>query len=227
MPQPGACTVTTMFDYASLTPAEAAALRQQAVRLRGLVATSTSNMIQIGAELMSIKRRLEHGQFTDWIEREIRISARTAQRFIAVSKLAEGKTDTVSLLPPSTVRMLAVKSTPPEIVEQVIARAESGDILSESAVKEMISDDRETKRNAKREAEAAARRARSKRVRAKAAAEREVWRAEQEQKRLEDQAKAQSIIDRFSPEDARFLADTLTCDVFDEFYLLVREGGAA
>jgi hypothetical protein len=133
----------------------------------------------------------------------------------------------VSLLPPSTVRMLAAKATPPEIVESVLAHAASGNILSESAVKGMISDDRDTKRRAKREAEAVARRAKAKRVKTKRAAEKEIWRAEQEQRRLEVQAQAQSILDRFSPEDACFLADTLTYAVVDEFTRLVREDDTA
>ncbi len=218
--------IRSTFDYNCLAPADAASLREHANKLRGLIAKSTADMIQVGRDLLAIKDRIEHGQFTVWVEHEIRIGIRTAQMYMQMSRLAEGKNETISLLPPSTVRMLAAKSTSPEIVEQVIARAGSGDILPESAVKEMISDDRETKRNAKREAQAAARRSKGKGARARAAAKREAWLAQQESEKAEDQAKAQSIINRFSPEDVRFLANTLTWRVYDEFCRLV-EGGVA
>src|SRR5882757_1784411 len=103
-------------------------------------------MIEIGGDLLTIKGRLEHGQFTKWIEREIGISIRTAQGFMAAAKLAEGKCETVALLPPSTVRILAAKSTPPGIVEEVIARVGSGNIVTDAAVKELLAADKITRR---------------------------------------------------------------------------------
>jgi hypothetical protein len=209
-------STTGPFDYSFLAP--------QAAEIRGLESTSTLTLIRMGNLLQFAKDRLDHGQFEDWIERETPISVRTAQRHMAAAKLAD-KNDSVSLLPPSTVRMLAAKATPPEIVESVLAHAASGNILSESTVKGMISDDRDAKRHAKREAEAEARRAKAKSNRSKKAAEREVWRAEQEQKKLAVRAQAQFIIDRFSPEDVAFLADALACDAYDvcdEFLQLVK-----
>jgi len=207
------------FDYSFLAP--------QAAEVRGLESKSTLNMIKVGDLLHFAKDQLlGHGRFTGWIESEFPFSVRTAQRYLAIAQLAKGKSDTVSLLPPATVRMLAKKSTPPEIVAEVISQADVANILSESAVEAMLSEVRETKRDAKRKAEAAARREKTKRVKTKRAAEKEIWRAEQEQRRLEAQAQAQSILDRFSPEDARFLADRLTDAVVDEFKKLVRDGGA-
>ncbi|SHH25139.1 hypothetical protein SAMN05444169_6542 [Bradyrhizobium erythrophlei] len=222
----GISIIRSTFDYNCLAPADAASLREHANKLRGLIAKSTADMIQVGRDLLAIKDRLEHGQFTVWVEHEIGIGIRTVQMYMQMSRLAEGKNETISLLPPSTVRMLAAKSTSPEIVEKVIARAGSGDILPESAVKEMISDDRQTKRNAKLEAKAAARRSKARGARAGAAAKREAWLAQQELEKAEDQAKAQSIINRFSPEDVRFLANTLTWRVYDEFCRLVESGVA-
>jgi hypothetical protein len=131
------------FDYSFLAP--------QAAEVRGLESKSTLNMIKIGDVLQFAKDQLlKHGQFTDWIECELPISVRTAQRYIAIAKLAEGKHDTVSRLPPATVRMIAEKSTPPEIVAEVIAQADVGNILSESAVEAMLSDVRRHLRTIKR-----------------------------------------------------------------------------
>jgi Protein of unknown function (DUF3102) len=215
------------FDYNCLAPADAASLRQHANKLHGLIAKSTADMIEVGRDLRLIKDQLEHGQFTAWVEQEIGISIRTAQTYMQMARLAEGKNETVSLLPPSTVRILAAKSASPEVIQQVMSRVDSGDIVPESAVKEMISDDREIKRNAKREAERAALNARRPRaVRERRDKERLEWQAKVEQERAKNCTQARSIIDRLSPEDVRFLAETLTYEVVVEFLRLV-EGGAA
>jgi hypothetical protein len=224
----GSSTPTSGFDYAVLAPAEAADLRERAARLRGLVTKSTADMIEIGGDLLAIKERLEHGQFVDWIERELGIGIRSAQGYIAIAKLAKGKSETVSLLPPSTARILAAKSTPPTIVEQIIVRAGAGDLVADVAVKTMIADNKAMWRQAKSAADAAKRKSKE----GRAARERKA--VVEENRRLADQARAragcramaQSIIDRFSCEDVAFLANTLTWDILDEFKRLVAEVGA-
>ncbi len=218
------------FDWNSLAADAAAELRQKAERVLGLFTATTSNKIQIGAELRAIKSQLR-GQFTDFIDRELGISVKTAQRCMRISKFAEGKSDTVSLLPPSTALILALKSTPPQIVEQVIARAQSGDIVRESVVKKMIADDHEKLRLAQRQAEDAALSAARKSKKAKAAAERAIRQAEKERKQRKARSKAKSIVDHLSPADLNFIAGVVDDrGVLDELFEIlqrVRAGGVA
>jgi hypothetical protein len=158
------------FNYEHLAPDIAEGLRTDAARLRHLITKTTAAMIEIGRDLISIKARLEHGQFADWVVREIGIGIRTAQGYMAISKLAEGKNEIISLLPPSTVRMLAARSAPPEVVEQVIARAGTGDIVPDTVVKDLISEKRADLRHQdrlKREAEHESRRPKAVRERKK------------------------------------------------------------
>ena len=211
------------FNYALLAPDVAVDLRHQAARLRGLMVRSTVDMIEIGRDLIAIKAQLGHGQFTDWVEREIGVTVRTVQGYMAIAKL-NGKNETISLLPPSTARMLAAKSVAPEIVQQVITRANSGDIVPEATVKGMIEEDRQAKWIAKREAKVAARRGGRKAKNRQA--DRVAYLAERERENQGNRAKAQSIIDRFTQDDIKFLADALTWDVFDQFRSLIEEGGA-
>jgi hypothetical protein len=216
------------FDYGCLAHTEAATLRQDALRLRGLVTKTTANMIEVGQDLVAIKDRLNHGQFTSWVEAEIGISIRTAQGYMRFAMLAEGKSETVALLPPSTARMLASKSTPPEIVQQVIAKAATGNIVPDRVVRDLISERQFELRRAAAAARQIERKARRpKSVREREERERQAYRAERERERAETTARAQAIIDRFSPEDVRFIADTLTWETLDEFRRLVAEGGAA
>ena len=123
-----------------------------------------------------------------------------------LSKFADGKNDTVSLLPYSTALILARKSTSPEIVEQVIARARSGEIVRGSVVEKLISDDREKLRIAQRQAEDAAQSTARESKKEKVAAERAIRKAEKEQKAAKARSKAKSIVDHLSLADLNFIA---------------------
>jgi hypothetical protein len=200
------------FDYAALEPATAADLRNRAARLRGVITKSTGDIISIGHELIAIKARLDHGQFAIWVEREVDVDIRTVQGYMAIAKCAEGKNELISLLSPSAAKMLAAKSTPAEIVEQVIARAGSGHIASHIEVKGLISEDRAARR-ARREAERKAPAPSSAQV--KKARQDEP--TERQPEAAENRARAQSIIARFCKEDVRFLAGVLNEEVLREF----------
>jgi hypothetical protein len=147
--------VTAVFDYTGVAVGDAEQLRAHATRIRANIRSTTAAILAIGVDLIAAKQRLDHGQFSAWVEAECGFAVRSAERYIAAAKLAEGKNDTVSLLPPATVYALAAKSTPPEVIEAVISRVEAGEVLSNTVVKEMIDagkpeqrpEQREKKRN--------------------------------------------------------------------------------
>jgi Protein of unknown function (DUF3102) len=222
-----AATATAGFDYAALPPADAEDLRDRAGRLRGLFKKLSANIIAIGRDLIEVKDRLAHGQFENWIERELGVGIRAAQYYMAVARFTDGKSETVALLPPSTLRILAAKSAPSKIVDQVIARAASGDIVADVAVKTMIANDKVMRRQAKSASDAAKRKSKEGRAaRNRKAAAQEAARLATEEHARANRARAQSIIDRFSSEDVGFLANTLTWDILEEFKRLVVEAGA-
>jgi hypothetical protein len=225
------------FDWNSLAVDAAAELKRTTRRVLDLLeATAALDLqcqttkIQIGDLLRSIKRQLR-GKFTDSIKRELHISVKTSQRCMQISKFAEDKRDIVSFLSPSTTLLLAKKTTPPDIVDQVIARARSGDTVGEAVVKRMIEDEREKLRLAQRKTEEAAQSAARKSEKEKAAAERAVQRAERERKRQNAQAKAKSIVAHLLPTDLIFIAGVVDDrGVLDELFKIlqrVRAGGAA
>jgi hypothetical protein len=127
------------FDYSSMDAELAANLRKQAARIKKRIGKATQDLIDIGRDLQAAKKQLvDHGEFIEWIETEVGISRRTAQAYMAVARLAEDKGAAIALLPPTTVHRLAAKSAPPEVVSEVIAKAESGDVLPDRTVSEMI-----------------------------------------------------------------------------------------
>jgi Protein of unknown function (DUF3102) len=135
-----ALTVTPIaFDYSVLEADLASNLRQQATRIRTRIGKATQDLIDIGRDLLAAKKYLtDHGDFIKWVEAEVGIARRTAQAYMAIAKLADDKGATIALLPPTTVHRLASKSAPPEVVSEVVAKAQSGDVLPDRTVSEMI-----------------------------------------------------------------------------------------
>jgi Protein of unknown function (DUF3102) len=139
-PMIAALTVTPIaFDYSVLEADLASNLRRQATRIRTRIGKATQDLIDIGRDLLAAKKYLtDHGDFIKWVEAEVGIARRTAQAYMAIAKLADDKGATIALLPPTTVHRLASKSAPPEVVSEVVAKAQSGDVLPDRTVSEMI-----------------------------------------------------------------------------------------
>jgi hypothetical protein len=135
----GLAVIPPSFDYSTMDAELAANLRKQAARIKKRIGKATQDLIDIGRDLLAAKKQLvDHGEFIGWVETEVGISRRTAQAYMAVARLAEAKGAAIALLPPTTVHRLAAKSAPPEVVSEVIAKAESGDVLPDRTVSEMI-----------------------------------------------------------------------------------------
>jgi hypothetical protein len=135
-----ALTLTPVtFDYSAIDADLASNLHRQADRIRARIGKATQDLIDIGRDLLAAKKHLVvHGDFVKWVEAEVGIARRTAQAYMAIAKLADDKGAAIALLPPTTVHRLASKSAPPEVVSEVVAKARSGDVLSDCMVSEMI-----------------------------------------------------------------------------------------
>jgi Protein of unknown function (DUF3102) len=127
------------FDYSSIDADIASNLRKQASRIKTRIGKATQDLIDIGRDLLAAKEHLvDHGDFIKWIEAEVGIVRRTAQAYMAIAKLADDKGAAIALLPPTTAHRLAAKSAPPEVVSEVVAKAQSGDVIPDRIVFKMI-----------------------------------------------------------------------------------------
>ena len=83
------------------------------------------DIIEIGRRLTDSKRRVGHGGWLPWLEREFGWSDRHARRFMEVHQFA-GKSDKLSNLdlPVSGFFLLAAPSTSDEARHEVIRQAE-------------------------------------------------------------------------------------------------------
>src|SRR5688572_23938065 len=134
--------ITPTFDYGAVTEDFAGTLVAVADRIRARVKRQTSDIIEIGLDLLTVKSELEHGLFLKWVAAEFRWSPRTAQNYMAAAEWAGDKYETVSHLPPKLIYDLASETTPDAIKLEVRADLEAGKPVDVTAVKGRISDAR-------------------------------------------------------------------------------------
>ncbi len=101
-------------------------LAQIAERIHARIRRTTEDIIQTGHDLVQVKAELDHGQFHEWIETKCGMTDRAARNYMHAARWAEGKPETISDLPPTTVYALASPSTPAPIRERVVADLEAG-----------------------------------------------------------------------------------------------------
>jgi Protein of unknown function (DUF3102) len=136
------------FDYSSVSSSVAKFLMGQADRIRQQCVTS---IIQIGKVLLEAKRHLSHGAFLQRVESEVRIPVRTAQAYMRVASWAWDKSATVAHLSPSALYLLSPPGTPESFSTEILRRAEAGEYVAPSLIREELkswrSDEQQCRRN--------------------------------------------------------------------------------
>jgi hypothetical protein len=124
------------FDYAALTPDVADAARAARDRIKARI---HSTLYEIGRDLIDMKTRLGHGNFSLWVAAELSFSLRTAENYMKAAKFVEGKSETVALFPPRALYALAAPSAPREIVQEVLAAADAGTLIPVDEIRQRLS----------------------------------------------------------------------------------------
>lgn len=125
------------FDYDALDAVTAERVRSSAEQIRSSAKCIGSLIIAIGVGLNEVKGLLDHGQWLNWLDVEVNLSERTAQRYMQ-SAVLEAKSDTVSLLPPTTLYAITAKSTPVPVRDAIVERLEAGERLGDDDIRDLI-----------------------------------------------------------------------------------------
>ena len=192
----------------AITPNE---LKIIAERIRERIRRTTTDIIATGHDLLGVKSNLDHGAFHSWIETEFGINARTAQNYMRAATWAEGKSELVSHLPPSTVYLLAAPSTPEEFTTEVLSNIESGCPVDHHQVRARIKMARVEQRIRDREI---SRRREHRRRRSPARLKREEadrrrWQAEKEAQMIEADRLVDWLRKKLSPENFIYFHTTM------------------
>ena len=128
------------YDYSQLPNEHRDAVRRSARIIKPLLKRTAEDIFIIGGELRAVKEMLPHGRYTEWLEVEFGLSERMAQHFVNVRERLGPKSEKFSVLPPSTLYLLAAPSTPDEAIEIVEERIDKGDRLSVAHVQRTIAE---------------------------------------------------------------------------------------
>jgi hypothetical protein len=128
---------TTAFDYTALSEDLASVARSIAERIRTRMRASIADT---GCDLIEIKDQMPHGAFGRWIDAEFQMSERSAQNYMNAAKFLEGKTATVADLPPAVIYALAAPSAPSDVVAEIVAAAEAGEMPAAREIKGKLAD---------------------------------------------------------------------------------------
>lgn len=126
------------YDYNQLPEEHRETVRRSARVIKPLLKRTAEDIFIIGGELRAVKEMLPHGRYTEWLGIEFGLSERMAQHFVNVRERLGPKSEKFSVLPPSTLYLLAAPSTPDEAIAVVEERIDAGDRLSVSHVQRTI-----------------------------------------------------------------------------------------
>lgn len=143
------------FDYAALPKDAAAVAKRSAETIREQIKRGIETVVAIGSALREAQGQLGHGRWLPWLEAEVGMDARTAQRYIAdaeyVKIYVNGKSDTLSHLETTTVHLLAASSTPEGVKSEVARRLVEGEKIPNDLVKRMVTQGRKDAAEERRE----------------------------------------------------------------------------
>ena len=117
------------FDYTNLQPDTAKFVQAQTKKIRALMKRTAQDIIDIGQQLIEVKKCLGYGQYRLWIETEFNWGKSTANSFEHVANRF-AHVQNLDNFAPSALYQLAAPSTPDAAREEAIARAQAGETIN-------------------------------------------------------------------------------------------------
>ena len=213
------------FAYSDLPAPIAAEVRDATARIKNRLGRQVNDMIETGNDLIGVKSKTEHGQFERWLDSELGMNIRTAQRFMRAAEWAEGKNDTVSHLPPTMVYLLSAPSTPESIQRQVLDDLEAGKPINQHEVRGAVAEAKFQERQEKTAEQRKTNLKRKKHNQARWERERQKEAEEQQRRDAAGKAVAREVADilsnKLSKDEIKIVYDAL--GNFDISYTMLRE----
>ncbi|MEO1376926.1 MAG: DUF3102 domain-containing protein [Cyanobacteria bacterium J06635_10] len=126
------------FDYETLTSEQKELVKQCTGEIRERLQRSAQDIWEIGQRLFDVRAQLKHGQFESWLKAEFGWSRRTAYNFIKVYEAFGERAKLAQIdIATSALYLLAAESTPQEVREEYLLKAEKGEKITH---KELRSD---------------------------------------------------------------------------------------
>lgn len=215
LPQIADASPGVRFDYSEMDEDTATEARAAVERYRS---RSKAYLIDTGRDLLVVKEGTEHGLFLKWVQEEMRMEPRSAQRAMNVAAVLGPKSDTVSYLPPTILYALAARSTPAPLREEIVQRLEAGEPLTAKSIDRHLRDARVDARQAKRDAKLSPEE-RKRQAQAKKASD--ARRKREHEKHTQEMAERDAKRIAEAEELAGILAPLLDADAYRRVYELI------
>ena len=138
--------VTSPTDDLTGTSGALGQFDEVADRITARMRRTAADIVATGRDLIAVKAQLKHGEFLAWIEAKLGMSDRAARNYMRVASWADGKPESVSDLPPTTLYLLAAPSTPASIRQEVEDRLLSGRSINPREIEQRVREARGQKR---------------------------------------------------------------------------------
>ena len=116
-------------------------LPQRAQRIRDLVGTARTCIIEIGRELIAAKTQVVHGGWLPWLKEEFGWSVRTADNYMSVAyKFATVANFDGLTIDATALYALSAPDVPQEARDAAIEQAEDGDRITKADAETLIAD---------------------------------------------------------------------------------------
>lgn len=212
----------TGFDYEQLDDAAANEAKAVIERYRD---RQKAYVIDTGRDLLAIKARLDHGLFLEWVQAEMGMTPRSAQRAMSAAEVLGDKSDTVSYLPPTVLYELSAPSTPEPVRAAVLRRIEAGETLPADKIMHEVREGRDEARKqvaaerekARRAAMTPEQRDNEDALRARGQKREDAWARKRERERLQTR-KEREANDAEARIGAAYLLSRLGAEEIDAFF---------
>ena len=139
---------TTRFAYTSISQAS---IDEAEATVDRILNRLRSSIIDTGSDLLSIKDKLGHGQFLEWLNHYFNMSERTAQNYMSTAKRFGTTPQILDMVPHGLVYQLAAASTPDYVRQAVIGDVVAGTTPDLDQLRMRIADGREAERQKQQE----------------------------------------------------------------------------
>lgn len=127
------------FNYEVLDSQQRIDVQQATEAIRERLKKAAQDIWEIGKSLSVVQSTLKRGQFDEWLETEFDWSRRTAYKFISVYKRFDHSINLEEInIATSALYLLAAESTPKEIREEFLQKAQHGEKITHQEVRQVV-----------------------------------------------------------------------------------------
>lgn len=133
-------TQLTLFDYGSLADEDIVFVQHHAANIKSRSQRLAEDIVEIGTSLQAVKAKLDHGQFSAWIETEFNMSHSSANNFMNVAARFKDRLQNPNALgffPLGVLYELAPGAVPDDAIDQAVALQQAGESVTRAVAREL------------------------------------------------------------------------------------------